>query len=387
MYVLLVARGYPTERYKTNGIFELDQAKALVKNGCKVVYAAVDVRSIRRWRRWGYEYNSVGGLHIHAINIPVGRIPIPILQRAIRQGLSILYKKIVDKHGRPDVLHAHFANFGYAALQLREKGNIPLVVTEHSSRINQPAINPRLYSVAQQVYYKADGLIAVSPTLSENINKQFGVTPTYIPNVVDVDTFRYQPRKGDGTFRMVSTGNLINTKRMDLTIEAFHKAFSSNSQVELIIFGEGTKRKELESQIRKLGMEKRIRLMGMCSRNEIAKQLLNSDCFVLASESETFGVAYVEALACGVPVIATRCGGPEVFITERNGIMVDVNNVDQLADAMLLMREKVDYYRREEIALDIRKSFSPDSVAKRIMQLYDKVIVAPGGPSKRGMIV
>ena len=98
-------------------------------------------------------------------------------------------------------------------------------------------------------------------------------------------------------------------------------------------------------------------------------------------------MAYVEALACGVPVIATRCGGPEVFITERNGIMVDVNNVDQLADAMLLMREKVDNYRREEIALDIRKSFSPDSVAKRIMQLYDKVIVAPGGPSKRGMIV
>lgn len=374
MYVLLIARGYPTKRYKTNGIFEFDQARALAKSGCKVVYAAVDVRSIRRWRKWGIEHQRIDGVDVHAINIPGGRIPRPVLQRMSGQGLLILYERIVDKHGVPDVLHAHFTGSGYTALELKKKTNIPLVVTEHSSQINQPFINPQLFEIAEEVYNCSDALIAVSPALAENISRHFGITPTYIPNMVDVDVFQHQPRKRDGRFRMVSTGNLIHTKRMDLTIEAFHKAFGSSSNAQLTIFGEGPKRKELEDQIRKLGMEQQIYLMGMCSRSEIAKELSHSDCFVLASESETFGVAYIEALASGVPVIATKCGGPEAFVTEENGIMVDVNNVNQLVEAMLYIHAHVDNYNREQISQETRQEFSLDMVARQIRKIYAEVL-------------
>ena len=78
MYTMFVARGYPTEKYKTYGIFEFDQAKALAQNGVKVVYAAIDLRSIRRWRRWGIYIRKIDGVEVYSINIPIGNLCKPI---------------------------------------------------------------------------------------------------------------------------------------------------------------------------------------------------------------------------------------------------------------------------------------------------------------------
>ena len=374
MYVLIIANGYPTIGNRGLGIFELDQAKALKAIGCKVVYAAIDVRSVRRRRKWGYEERTIDGVEIHAVNIPGGKIYPALLNRMRVAGLGYLYRRISAKHGHPDILHAHFTHQGYATLDLKEETGIPLVVTEHSSQVNKPNIEPKLFNVAREVYNNADKVVAVSPALASNIEKQFGITPVYIPNIVDVDTFKYQPRSNaDGKLRMVSTGNLIHTKRMDLTIEAFSRAFNSEPNASLTIFGDGPERKALEEQIARLNMGGQIRLMGARPRSEIADQLSNSDCFVLASESETFGVAYIEALASGVPVIATRCGGPEAFVTEKNGVMVDVNNLEQLTEAMLYMREHIESYDRIEISRGARNEFAPDKVARKIRDLYESL--------------
>jgi len=128
MYVLIVARGYPSERYKTNGIFEFDQAKALANAGQKVIYAAIDVRSIRRTRKWGFESFKKEGVQIEAINIPCGRIPEIILNRIRIMALRKLYKHINNKYGQPEIIHAHFLSYGYIAVKAFEKSNIPLVV-------------------------------------------------------------------------------------------------------------------------------------------------------------------------------------------------------------------------------------------------------------------
>ena len=88
----------------------------------------------------------------------------------------------------------------------------------------------------------------------------------------------------------------------------------------------------------------------------------------MASVSETFGVAYLEALSCGIPVIATRCGGPECFVNEHNGIMVDPDDVDALAKALLSM-----YCNRAAIAQEIRENYSSQAVAATLMKQYEKV--------------
>ena len=121
---------------------------------------------------------------------------------------------------------------------------------------------------------------------------------------------------------------------MDLTIEAFIDAFKGSDKVFLTIFGEGPERQKLEELVRINKMEKQIKLMGMQSRKVIADYLKECDCFVLASQTETFGVVYIEAMASGLPVIATKCGGPESFVNEENGVLIPVDNKDALVTAM-----------------------------------------------------
>ena len=126
MNVVIIARGYPTEKYKMNGIFEFDQAKALVDSGIDVAYAAIDMRSIRRWRKWGVETKIVDGVKIYALNLPLGRIPKLLLRAISKFGLLYLYKKIINEQGKPDIIHAHFSGVGYVASILKKKYNIPL---------------------------------------------------------------------------------------------------------------------------------------------------------------------------------------------------------------------------------------------------------------------
>lgn len=374
MNILFITRGYPTKKYKTNGIFEFDQAKALVEQGHKVVYAAVDVRSIRRWRKWGIEKKHIAGIDVYAINIPLGRVPQSILRKFGSIGLKILYDRIIYDQGEPDIIHAHFTIPAYISSKLKNQTDIPLVITEHSSRVNKKNINQELFRVANEAYSNADSLIAVSPSLADRINKNFRKKSTYIPNIVDLNIFKYEDKIKNNKFNFVSAGNLIDIKRMDLTIEAFYKAFGNNPKITLTIFGQGPQRKMLEVLIDKYKLNSQVKLMGLCSREKIAEHFKKSDCFVLASQSETFGVAYIEALAMGVPVIATKCGGPEVFINERNGLMIEVNDKRQLSKAMKYMYNNIDKYDREGIAIDIKENFSPETVAKKIIEVYKEAM-------------
>ena len=370
MYTMFVARGYPTEKYKTYGIFEFDQAKALAQNGVKVVYAAVDLRSIRRWRRWGIYRKKIDGVEVYSINIPIGNIPKNSLRKIYIWGLNRLYKKIEKEQGRPDMIHSHFTDPSYAAVSLKEKLKIPFLVTEHSSKINKEAIDKDLFKTANIAYKKADRVIAVSEVLRKRIKKNFNIDSIYIPNMVDLEIFKYKEKKKSHTFDFVSTGNLIEIKRMDLTIKAFYNVFKDLPDVSLKIFGQGNDRDKLEALIKSLALESRVKLMGLCDREEIAKTLSESDCFVLSSSSETFGVAYIEALAMGVPVIATRCGGPEGFVNEENGILVAVDDVDSLAEAMRDMYENRDRFDSGNIALETKKKFSSKTIADEIMNVY-----------------
>jgi glycosyltransferase involved in cell wall biosynthesis len=255
MRVLIVARGYPTKKYKMNGIFEFDQAKALVYSGVNVVYAAIDMRSIRRWRKWGIETKIVNGVKIYAINLPLGRIPKQLLRVISKFGLIYLYKKIINEQGKPDIIHAHFSGIGFVASILKEKYNIPFVLTEHFSGIMKQPITKDIFKIAKIAYSKADKIIAVSPELKNIIYEKFEKNAIYIPNIVDTNLFSYANKDNKNTFSFVSVGSLIYGKRMDLTIEAFIDAFKGSDKVFLTIFGEGPERQKLEELVRINKME------------------------------------------------------------------------------------------------------------------------------------
>lgn len=373
MYILIIARGYTSEKYIMNGIFEFDQAKALASAGNKVVFAAVDMRSARRVRKWGFESFENRGVQVEAVNIPCGKIYWKVLDLISIMALKSLYKRIERKYGKPDIIHAHFIDQGYIAARTFEGKKVPLVITEHYSGMNQKSINPVLFKRGKFAYPRADKLIAVGRQLSLNIKEKFGVEAEVVPNIVDTEIFKYEEQeKNNGSFTFVSVGSLLPVKRMRELIEAFYKAFREEKNVELYIFGQGPERASLMNLIRKYGLGSRVHIL-VSKREEIAEKMKESQCFVLASASETFGVAFIEAMAMGLPVIATKCGGPEDFVNESNGIMVPVDDAEALAEGMKDMYRNIDKYDRKAIAASAREKFSPEVIAERLIEIYKEV--------------
>jgi glycosyltransferase involved in cell wall biosynthesis len=374
--ILFISRGYPIKKYPMNGIFEYDQAKALSNYGHNVIFAFVDLRSIRRWRKWGFEKFKKDGIQHYGINIPLGRVPRKMLTFFGEHGLKVLYKRIEKEFGEPDIMHAHFTGSAYSAAKLKKNNKIPLVVTEHFSKIMAENTEDNLLNMAQFAYNNADRVISVSPVFQEIIKNKFNIDNTYIPNIVDTDIFKLETsiRSKSNEFNFVSVGNLIKHKRMHLTIKAFNQAFGDQNNINLTIIGGGPEHKNLGKQIKDLNLENRVKLTGRIDRKEIAKYFKQSDAFVLSSKGETFGVVFIEAMASGLPVIATRCGGPEHFITKEQGLLIEKDNLDQLSEAMTNMYNNINNYDSKKISQMTVEHFSPESVAEQITEVYKDVL-------------
>ena len=375
MYICVISRGYPSDAYKMNGIFEYDQAKALAGAGMKVVMAVVDLRSFRRKRKWGLEHFTRDGVEIYAMNVPVGRCPSGLLHWFGVRALRRLAKIIEKEQGRPDILHSHFTDISRIAADWAQRERIPLIVTEHNSKMNEQEVPPSLRKTARQAYACADRVIAVGSGLAANIRRLTGVEAVVIGNVVDAGPFA----KGRSTeaagspFRFVSTGRLVPGKRIGLLLQAFAVFSASHPEVRLDIFGDGPLRPELNQYIAEHGLEGCVALKGMCSREQMAAAYQESAAFVLPSRRETFGVAYIEAMAAGLPVIATRCLGPEDFVTPENGLLIPVDDKDALVNAMEYMYAHAASYDRRKISDDIIRRFSPETIAGQLESLYQTV--------------
>ena len=389
MLTFILSRGIPTEQYPTNGVFEFDQACALQEAGCQVVFLALDLRSARRVRRWGFQSFTRNGVAVRVLSVPLGNLPKKIFYPIGSWALQKLYARAVKEFGKPDVLHAHFTDYGYLAAKLKETEQVPLVLTEHSSLVNQDKLPSDIEQAAKLAFARADKLIAVSPALAEKMREHSHRGVLWIPDMVDTELFAYtgeheqmrtlweETELEGGEFSFLSCGNLRKVKRMDVLIQAFARAFRDCPKVHLTICGQGEEEGNLRKLIYDLKMENRIELAGIRPREEIAQRLQQADCFVLASVSETFGVSYLEALSCGVPVFATRCGGPECFVNEHNGLMVEPDDVEGLASAMLTMYCNGGSYNRAAIAQEVRNHYSSQAVAARLMEQYEQLTHQP----------
>ena len=130
----------------------------------------------------------------------------------------------------------------------------------------------------------------------------------------------------------------------------------------------------LEALAERLGISEQVSWLGMVNPAVAPGLYRNCDAFILTSRAETFGVVYVEALACGKPVIATRCGGPEAFVHEGNGLLVPIGDVPAIASAMVKMARSFDHYRAEDIRSDFMKRFSRPAVVRQLLALYRNVL-------------
>lgn len=369
MNILFIANGIPTPQYPLMGIFELDQAKALAQEGHNVILFGIDLRSIRRKRPLGLYLIEKAGVKQYIFSLPVGAVPTGILCFIGRWALRYLYNKVFRSNHKPDIIHAHFTEIGYIASKLAQEERIPLVITEHSSKINQKDIPYPLKKYADYAYRHANVIISVSNALKKNIFYNFGIQSQVIPNIISLENFSYCPKEHIG-FGYISTANLVEIKCPELLIYAFAEIHNIYPSTFLGLVGNGPLKTKLEHLVKKLSLEDSVFFYGQLSRKQIAKLYSNYDCFVLASSSETFGVAYIEAMACGLPIIATKCGGPEDFVNENNGLLVATNSLKELVSGMITMHDNYFKYDRASINRYAIDNFSPNKIAEKLLKLY-----------------
>lgn len=377
MRIYIVSRGYPSEKFVTHGIFEFDQAKALAAYGHEVIYIALDMRSFRRKRRMGRESFIKDGVQIESINIPCGKLPSFLLHPIRKQALVSVYNECVKKYGKPDIVHAHFQEFAFTTIQALKSKAVPLVMTEHLSSLNEKNISASIWTTGNKTYKYFDKVISVGENLQNAIRENFAVESVVIPNIVDVDCFLNEhAEQNDEQFRIISVGSLIKRKRMDVLIKAFKMFNDRNKNTSLQIFGGGEERDNLQKLIDELKLSGNVLLEGKKHRSIIANEMSTASCFALASATETFGVVYIEAMAAGLPVIATRSNGPEDFVDDECGILVDADDIEQMAEAMEKMYENKRGYSSELIQQKTLARFSPSIIAQRLTGLYANVIQA-----------
>ena len=380
MYVMVVGNNLPTEKEPTVGQFAWDQAKALKEAGLEVVYMALDFRSIWHWRKWGIKKLHRDGIDIYKTDIPIGLLPFAIRSKLGKTAFNKLYDRALADKGKPCLIHAHFTDMGLVTHEKAEKEGVPLYLTEHSSKLNREKIKEEDELQALEVYPRLEALITVSGALKNNIKQKLGFDSIVIHNLVDTSIFKYSEAlegehkdsadKGSEYFNFVSTGNLIQIKGFDILIKAFKQHLEKYPTSRLKIFGKGSKREDLEKLAQEKGIKDKIEFKGIRPRRDLADEYKKSQAFILLSYSETFGVAFIEALAGGLPVISTRSGGPQDFIEPDMGYFVNPGDIDGACKAMNMMRENYEDFNRAGISSGITEEFSPQRIAGLILEVY-----------------
>lgn len=374
----MIARGYPSQKDPQWGCFEKDQAEALQKAGHEVVVLSVDVRFRWYYRKIGITYRVVNGVSVYDSFLMPWRITTMFGDRfawwCMQKQFDYLFRNILNKEGSPEILYAHYMTNIHIAVSPHLQYNIPLVGIEHWSKMGDGVVKPSVLKLAKRTYPYINQLIAVSDSLRNNIKKWVGIDAVVVHNMIGKE-FTYQPNNTPHPFTMVSTGRLVYGKGFDLLIEALHRI---NNQLpkgwQCNIIGGGEKMAELQQQIDEAQLHNHIHLVGQKNKQEIVQLLQQSDIFVLPSRGENFSVAVLEALACGLPVIASICGGIRECIAGHNGLLFPIDDTDALANAILHMTTHLSNYDRQAIADDCQARFSPEVIAKQLTDIFEKVL-------------
>jgi len=382
MHILVLPSAYPTEDAQIRGSFFKEQAIALNNTNNKVGVVYNETRRIT-----GISFNNLKKFHFQTVreeesgvdtlrlkgwSIFLMRGPLGI-ENWIKTTIKLV-DKYIKVNGIPDIIHVHCGLYaGVAAKLLKDKYNIPYVITEHSSQVLNHKLDEYHKYLIKIAYDNADSLVAVGEKLRSSMKEYTKTSIKVIPNIVNTKNFTVLENNED-VFRFISVANLKKSKRVDLTIRAFAEEFKDKENFELYIVGSGEELKNLKTLALELKVEDKVKFLGTIERKDMPMVLNKAKVFVLPSEFETFGVSYIEALACGLPIIATKCGGPEDFFRDDLGYMIDLNDLEALKKAMRSLSEKINEYNREEISNYVKEKFSSELITKELIELFNEVI-------------
>src|SRR5690554_232436 len=318
-------------------------------------------------------------IHFHEVTVPV----YPLFHYQPYE--LALSSKLVDmvKLHKIDVLHVHYAiphaYTGYMAKKmLEEEGiRIPMVTTLHGTDITLVGNHPFYKPAVTFSINNSDVVTSVSESLKEDTLRLFEIRKKIhvVPNFIDIPKKIHSVSECQrdlmaeiGERIITHVSNLRAVKRVEDVIEIFSRV-QKKIPSKLIIVGDGPEREAAERLCREKDIENKVIFLG--NSNEVDKILCFTDLFLLPSEKESFGLAALEAMACGVPVVSSNAGGlPEVNIQGVSGYLSDVGNVEEMAEnaiKILSNDETLEKFKKQ--AIDSAMVFD----TKKIVPVYERL--------------
>lgn len=358
---------YPT--YGGSGVVASELGKALAERGHKIHFISYAMPI----RLDGF----IGNIVYHEVEIasyPLFDFPLYT---------PALASKIVEvaKFEKLDILHAHYAIphaiSAYLAKQILGNNSLKIVTTLHGTDITLVGLEPSYLPTVKFSIEQSDGVTAVSRFLKEktvtnySINKDIEV----IPNFVDTNKYkridassirRNMAPKGEKVLIHISNFRLV--KRVQDVIRIFHRV-RQKLPVKLILVGDGPERSSCERLCRELGICDDVEFLG--KQAELVPLLSASDLFLIPSQSESFGLSALEAMACELPVVASSVGGlPELILHGETGYIAEIGDTDRMAKYAVELLTNENRYRL--FAAASRKRAVEMFGSKKIIDQYER---------------
>lgn len=328
--------------------------------------------------------------NINADRIRYFSLPSKILPSLIRSSLSKKLTSCLQKK-KPHLIHIHFLySSGLAIPALKNAFNCPLVLTIHGVDFYHTIKKTKLRKLLLESLHSADAIIAVGPKLREDILAQFPELDAKLHTIHNyVDTSYFSPVSNDSKqnlkkelglssdrFQLLSVANFRYKKGIDLLVEALSMA-NERTEIDLHLIGRRNEEPNFEaavlSSIKKKGIQN-FHIHGPEPRSSIQKWMQAVDGFILPSRNEPFGISLIEAMACGLPVISTKSGGPEIILSGDHGILVSKENPKALSDAIVKMVAKPEVNLKEQLQFT-QDNFGMESYIKAHIKLYKNLFV------------
>lgn len=302
----------------------------------------------------------------------------------------LLSSKLVDVaiSQKLDLLHVHYAiphaSAAYSAKQILKSRNIdlPFITTLHGTDITLLGKDKSYQPVIEFAINQSDKVTAVSESLKEDTHRFFKVEKDIkvIPNFVDFALYQNGVDKplrasyaSEDEFIITHVSNFRKLKRVGDVIRIF-EGIQKEVNAILLMVGEGPELEGVKTLTKMLGLEDKIHFLGKSKRIEQITGI--SDLFLLPSETESFGLVALEAMASSVPVISTNVGGlPEVNIEGKTGYLREVGDVDSMTTAALsILKDRNTLEQFKKNAFEHAKSFDLESIIPLYEDLYRSLV-------------
>lgn len=372
MKILIIPSWYPTEEQPLSGIFFKEYAEALVSYGHEVAIIYIDIQRIGKGNKHGVsvrEINGVSEFRYNGINYT------PKIACGVNWQKQMHAKKVLnlveEYFGKPDAIHLESCEAVHIAQMAAEKWNHRFVYTEHLSNLVLGGMSSYYSRLFREALLSAGANVAISKLYFNKMSQYINSKIDYIPNGITAE--RLLLSKPGDVFVVKALGALRPIKGYDYLIRAFSEFAKDKKNIKLVIGGNGTERSSLEALAKTLPCRDKIFFEGNIPRENVPQFYEDCSVFVCSSQVETFSIVVAEALCSGIPVVSTKCGGPEDMINDSNGILVNVKDVLGMTQALNRIYAHFNEYDRIAIKEQAEERFQYKKIIEQYTRLYERI--------------